>query len=73
MKTGKAIAGNNGLTRREFFKTTALISGTDIVAQALSSYNKAAEAYAAIGDYPLDKPENMIYSVCLQCHTSCPI
>ncbi len=73
MKNEKHKTGNNGLTRREFFKTTALLGGTGIITQVLSSCSKVGEVGAVSGKYPLDRAENVIYSVCLQCHTSCPI
>ncbi|MFQ5649932.1 MAG: molybdopterin-dependent oxidoreductase [bacterium] len=73
MKNGNNQPENRGLSRREFFKTTALLGGTGIVAQTLSSCGKVSEAYAAAGEYPLGNAENVIYSVCLQCHTACPI
>ncbi len=67
------------LTRRDFLKTTAFVGGAAAVAGAVpwsldKSTGKLVPAPAAkLLDYPLNKPENVIYSVCLNCHTACNI
>ncbi|MFQ5641047.1 MAG: twin-arginine translocation signal domain-containing protein, partial [bacterium] len=60
MKSGNNQTENRGLSRREFFKTTALLGGSGVLTQALSSCSKATEAYAAAGEYPLENAENII-------------
>ncbi len=63
--------GGNGLTRREFLKTAALVGSTALFAQAartLARFHPEAE-----GEYLLGRPENMIFTVCQQCNTQCGI
>jgi len=59
------------MTRRQFLESTALLGGA-MLASAVSGC-KQAPVYAQAGPYPLNEAENVIYSVCLQCNTSCPI
>ncbi|BCZ92418.1 hypothetical protein TthAA37_16070 [Thermus thermophilus] len=63
------------LSRRELIKL-GVLSGSGVLlgekAQELFGQVKAAEAKSP-GFYPLNDPENQIYSVCLQCNTGCPI
>ncbi|NOZ70805.1 MAG: molybdopterin-dependent oxidoreductase, partial [Chloroflexi bacterium] len=70
----------NLITRRDFIKTTAVVGGSLAVASAVDSafqqvagYSQHYSGLEAAGGYPLNKPENIIYSVCLQCHTACTI
>src|SRR5688572_18837801 len=65
-------------TRRTFLKTAALLGGTAAAAQvpALVTRLGAAERDGYVlpeADYPLAKPENILYSVCQQCNTQCGI
>jgi len=66
-----------GLTRRDFMKTSALVGGAGVAASAmqLTVFSGTAEAKGAnvAGDYVLAKPENILYSTCLQCHVDCQI
>ncbi|BAW02496.1 molybdopterin oxidoreductase [Thermus thermophilus] len=63
------------LSRRELIKL-GVLSGSGVLlgekATELFSQVQAAEAKST-GFYPLNDPENQIYSVCLQCNTGCPI
>ena len=68
------------LTRRDFLKTSAFVGGSLAVAanvqnafRKVSGLSQTMSGAAAAGEYPLNKVENIIYSVCLQCHTSCTI
>jgi tetrathionate reductase subunit A len=71
------------MDRRDFMKTSALVGGAVAVAGAVPwSINKAADSLTPniahaqeVGghSYLLGKPESVIYSVCLNCHTSCSI
>ncbi|RMF30922.1 MAG: twin-arginine translocation signal domain-containing protein, partial [Chloroflexi bacterium] len=81
---GKNGNGTNPLraeiTRRDFIKTSALVGGSLALASGVNAaFRRVAEmshtlsGAAAAGEYPLNRPENIIYSVCLQCHTSCTI
>lgn len=69
-----------GITRRDFIKSSAFLGASVAlmysVSEVLNRYSLLSikgleeERY---GINPLSKPENIIYSVCLQCHTACPI
>ncbi len=80
-KTDNGAILNENVTRRDFLKTTAFVGGTVALAGGLPWVMNQAEAAngaaslpaAASGAYPLNKPENIIYSVCLNCHTACTI
>ena len=71
------------IDRRTLLKTTALVGGTAALAGAVPwSVNQVTgklapaivQAQTTNGfTYPLDKPENVIYSICLNCHTACTI
>lgn len=59
------------ITRRDFFKTTALLGGTVIGATA---FKKSSSGFGREKvHYPLNDSENIIYSTCLNCRTDCPI
>ncbi len=65
--------------RRTFLKTAALLGGSAAAASQLPGALArlgAAEAggyLAPEGEYPLARPENVLYSVCQQCNTQCGI
>ena len=68
------------ITRRDFLKTSAVVGGSLAVVGGINAaFRKVAgldrnmSGVKAAGEYPLNKTENIIYSVCLQCHTSCTI
>ncbi len=75
MKKDKKIITNdtNGITRREFVGGCAAVTAGAILAHNLDFNLKVKEAQAAAKNYPLNNPENQIYSVCLQCNTGCGI
>lgn len=60
------------ISRRKFMKTTALLGGTTVLSGCTPRVlmDMREQQWA---EYELEKPENIIYSVCLQCHTDCPI
>lgn len=60
------------MTRRNFLKTSAMLGGTAICSKATEVIKSSGSGRDHI-NYPLNEPENVIYSVCLQCHTACPI
>ncbi|MFQ5797697.1 MAG: molybdopterin-dependent oxidoreductase [Bacteroidota bacterium] len=67
-----------GFSRREFLVSGAFLGGSVLLASQLDwAFNLLRKAEAGtltpeeIKD--LAKAENIIYSVCLQCHTACPI
>jgi len=80
-KSVKEKVLNKPVSRRDFLKTSAFVGGTGILAtQVPLAMRKVAPggngsslsgAAATAGVYPLDKPEHVIYSICLQCHTAC--
>ena len=65
------------LERRQFLKSAAFFGGTSAFAAATALTGRAAQAGSLGVDgqytYSHNDPDNVIYSVCLQCHTSCPI
>lgn len=62
------------LTRRDFLKCSAFLGGSALAAGAFNHAWTVLSAQAApSGEYPLAKPENIIYSVCQQCNTQCGI
>jgi anaerobic selenocysteine-containing dehydrogenase len=66
-------------SRRSFIKTGALLGGSAVAAtQAPGLLTRLGPAEAGgylspQGDYPLARPENVLYSVCQQCNTQCGI
>ncbi|MFQ6115998.1 MAG: molybdopterin oxidoreductase, partial [bacterium] len=74
----KCEAARNGMTRRKFLKSGAFLGGSALFASQLDwAWNILHKAEAGTltpaEAYELAKAENIIYSVCLQCHTDCPI
>jgi len=69
---------NPNITRRDFLKTSAFVGGTVALAGSMPWVIDRAQAAAfpaaeTAGGYALNKPENIIYSVCLNCHAACTI
>jgi len=62
------------LSRRELIKLGALSGSGVLLGEKATELLSKAEAAAqrTPGFYPLNDPENQIYSVCLQCNTGCP-
>ncbi len=59
-------------TRREFLKKSAAVAvGTLLGSGCIRRYHKFS--FEPSADYELNRPENIIYSVCLQCNTGCGI
>jgi anaerobic selenocysteine-containing dehydrogenase len=63
---------NKTMNRRTFLKTSALLGGSVACLNAVETVKTSGFGRSHI-DYPLNDAENVIYSVCLQCHTDCPI
>lgn len=66
------------LSRRQLLANAAFLGGSAVLASQLplaTSLMRKAEAgeLGAGGEYPLAQAENVIYSVCLQCHNACAI
>ena len=66
-------------TRRDFMKTAALLGGSAIVATQVPRVFSILSASVARArgfddyEYTYNNPENIIHSVCLQCHVACPM
>ncbi|MEX0601686.1 MAG: molybdopterin-dependent oxidoreductase, partial [Rhodothermales bacterium] len=60
-----------GPNRREFLKTSAFVGAAALGSGGCSWAVRDAEA--APFAYDVNDPEHFIHSVCLQCHTACPI
>ncbi len=77
MKKPINILNENGLNRRDFIKCTALLGSTLIASQLEWTQDLMRRAEAGLltpeEEYELIRPENTIYSVCLQCNTGCGI
>lgn len=67
----------NRITRRDFIKSVAFLGGSTLFLPVLSAYvgqQKIKESNLEdTFEYPLDRPENILYTVCLQCNTGCGI
>jgi len=66
------------LTRRDIMKASAFVGGCGLVALQAPKLMSFVESEAAGGIdpklvYELTKPENIIYTTCLQCHVACTI
>lgn len=66
---------DKNISRRSFLKSSAMFGGATVGLSLIGS-----EAYAALSDeekkqfiYELQKPENTIYTSCLQCHNACTL
>ncbi|NOX14698.1 MAG: molybdopterin-dependent oxidoreductase, partial [Epsilonproteobacteria bacterium] len=66
------IIKNKPMNRRSFLKTSALLGGSAAGLGAIEKISSNGSGREKI-DYPLNDAQNVIYSVCLQCHTACPI
>ncbi|MFQ5613694.1 MAG: molybdopterin-dependent oxidoreductase [Anaerolineae bacterium] len=80
VKSNHGTLLDDNLSRRDFLKTSAFVGGTVAMAGGLpwamrqvSADNGAAATSASSAGYPLSQAENVIYSVCLNCHTACTI
>lgn len=64
-----------GTTRRQFIQGCSAILGSAMLTSGMDMAFKTNTAHAAEsgGKYDFSKPENMVYSVCLQCNTGCGI
>ncbi len=67
--------GQKGVSRREFVKAGVFLGATALLATQVPRVQAlmAGRATGAIGDAYLEltKPENILYTACLGCHTSC--
>ncbi|RMH18143.1 MAG: twin-arginine translocation signal domain-containing protein [Acidobacteria bacterium] len=64
----------NAVDRRQFLKTTALVGGAATLGVELTGCSLAPPPeLGPMPEYALAKPDNVIYSTCLQCHVACQI
>ncbi|MDZ7756810.1 molybdopterin-dependent oxidoreductase [Rhodohalobacter sp.] len=69
---------NNNISRKDFLKTSALLGGTGLLAGTAASGCSVFER-AENNDltpeefYEISKPENILYTTCLNCNTGCGI
>ncbi|MFQ5537236.1 MAG: molybdopterin-dependent oxidoreductase [Gemmatimonadota bacterium] len=68
--TKTPAAGPAVVDRRKFIQTGALVGAAGALGGCGTFLSHDPEA---IGEYVLSKPENVIYSTCLQCHVDCQI
>ncbi len=65
------------VSRRTLLKSGAFLGGSALLMSRMeNAFHLLGTAEAAgerSGSYPLSKATSVIYSVCLQCHTACPI
>lgn len=78
MKRTQRQETSRGLSRREFLKTSAFLGGAGLLATQMprlfATLARAEQGYLTpIEEYSLARPENQLYSVCLQCNTGCGI
>ncbi len=66
-------AADSGMSssRRQFLKIGAFTGGAALLGSC--SYQQIKDSFQGSGDYPYADPENILYSVCLQCNTGCGI
>lgn len=65
----------SGINRRALIQTGALLGASAAFFHKVDKAHALLEQIGTSGSaaYPLANPENVIYSVCLQCHNACPI
>ncbi|RLC31099.1 MAG: hypothetical protein DRH37_03800, partial [Deltaproteobacteria bacterium] len=62
------------ISRRSIMKGAVVVGGGAFLGDQLGWVcNKALAAVTDQNTYPLGTAESVIYSVCLQCHTACPL
>lgn len=72
----KSIVDKIEINRRGFLKSSAFLGGSAMLMSQLGCVQKKLDEMSKSGElskYVLAKPEHVIYSVCLQCHTACNI
>ena len=71
--------GSKRITRRAFFKCSALVGGCAALAAQVDALSHLfipgamAAENEKFAPYVLAQPQNMIYTTCLQCHTACQL
>ncbi|RME58811.1 MAG: twin-arginine translocation signal domain-containing protein [Candidatus Dadabacteria bacterium] len=73
MKENKKDKENKKITRRDFIKGSGLLGGAMLAGAVGTGCQGILDKPETKVHYPLNDPDHFIYSVCLQCHTDCPI
>lgn len=72
----KSIIDEIKIDRRGFIRSSAFLGGSAVLMSQLGCVQKNIEKMSRKGElskYVLAKPEHVINSICLQCHTACTI
>src|SRR3972149_1768877 len=64
---------NQNNTRRQFFKSAALLGGSALICDKLAFARKELDEAYARGENPFDDPASTIHTTCLGCHSLCNI
>ncbi|MBI2347489.1 MAG: molybdopterin oxidoreductase, partial [Deltaproteobacteria bacterium] len=77
-KLASATSGRPGFSRRDLLKSAAFLGGSAALAGQVPGFlaglaEGRTDYLAPEVDYPLAKPEQILYSVCQQCNTQCGI
>jgi anaerobic selenocysteine-containing dehydrogenase len=68
---------NRKISRKEFIKSVAFLGGSTLFLPILKVQGGTEEPKESnledTFEYPLDRPESILYTVCLQCNTGCGI
>ncbi|MBI3340548.1 MAG: molybdopterin-dependent oxidoreductase [Chloroflexi bacterium] len=64
---------NCQISRRDFLKISGAVGAGAAFLGALPKAQRALAQNASPTSYPFSKPENIIYSACLQCNTQCAL
>ncbi|MFQ5421957.1 MAG: molybdopterin-dependent oxidoreductase, partial [Anaerolineae bacterium] len=62
-----------GLSRRDFLKASAAIGGASVLLGSLPHVQNMLAQANNHDPFRLGNPENVLYSICLNCHNACPI
>jgi anaerobic selenocysteine-containing dehydrogenase len=67
-------AATGVMDRRSLLKTVAFVGGAGAAGTLAGCFADPRDVYAVpFPEYALAKPENLLYSTCLQCHVACQI
>ncbi len=78
MPDNETELASNGLSRRDFVKTSAFLGGAAVAASQVpwlfdAFGDSPARSITPGAEYGLARPENIVYTVCQQCNTQCGI
>lgn len=64
------IPNRREMTRRKFLEVSAFVGGCAALSGCSMPLGETGQPFP---EYVLGRPDNLIYSTCLQCHVACPI